>query len=107
MAFHLLSVSGLITDTVSNGHMQDTMGKPASGMSVFSPPVGMIFTASGPLQFVLRRPTGSTPENIPPATGIPMKGTTGSRSGAPPSSRPARRRRGLRGCHTLSRVNTV
>ena len=35
------------------------------------------------------------------------KGTTGSRSGAPPSSRPARRRRGLRGCHTLSRVNTV
>jgi len=35
------------------------------------------------------------------------KGTTGSRSGAPPSSRPARGRRGLRGCHTLSRVNTV
>jgi len=35
------------------------------------------------------------------------KGTTGSRSGAPPSSRPARRRRGVRGCHTLSRVNTV
>jgi hypothetical protein len=24
-----------------------------------------------------------------------------------PSSRPARRRRGVRGCHTLSRVNTV
>jgi len=38
MAFHLLSVSGLITDTVSNGHMQDTMGKPASGMSVFFSP---------------------------------------------------------------------
>jgi len=36
-----------------------------------------------------------------------QKGTTGSRSGAPPSSRPARRRRGLRDCHTLSRVNTV
>jgi len=36
-----------------------------------------------------------------------QKGTTGSRSGAPPSSRPALRRRGLRGCHTLSRVNTV
>jgi len=36
-----------------------------------------------------------------------QKGTTGSRSGAPPSSRPARRRGGLRGCHTLSRVNTV
>jgi len=35
------------------------------------------------------------------------KGTTGSRSGAPPSSRPARRRGGLRGCHTLNRVNTV
>ena len=35
------------------------------------------------------------------------EGTTGSRSGAPPSSRPARGRRGLRGCHTLSRVNTV
>jgi len=35
------------------------------------------------------------------------KGTKGSRSGAPLSSRPARRRRGLRGCHTLSRVNTV
>jgi len=34
-------------------------------------------------------------------------GTTGSRSGSPPSRRPARRRRGLRGCHTLSRVNTV
>ena len=32
---------------------------------------------------------------------------TGSRGGAPPSSRPARRRRGLWGCHTLSRVNTV
>jgi len=36
-----------------------------------------------------------------------QKGTTGSRSGAPPSSGPARGRRGLRGCHTLSRVNTV
>jgi ribonuclease HI len=35
------------------------------------------------------------------------QGTTGSRSRAPPSSRPARRRRGFRGCHTLSRVNTV
>jgi hypothetical protein len=34
-------------------------------------------------------------------------GTTGSRSGAPPSSRLARRRRGVRGCHTLNRVNTV
>jgi len=32
---------------------------------------------------------------------------TGSRGGAPPSSRPARRQRGLRGCYTLSRVNTV
>jgi hypothetical protein len=29
-------------------------------------------------------------------------GTTGSRGGAPPSNRPARRRRGLRDCHTLS-----
>jgi hypothetical protein len=36
-----------------------------------------------------------------------LLGTTGSRSGAPPSNRQARRRRGLRDCHTLSRVNTV
>jgi len=36
-----------------------------------------------------------------------QKGTLGSRSGALPCSWPAQRRRGLRGCHTLSRVNTV
>jgi len=35
-------------------------------------------------------------------------GTKGSGGGAPPSSRLARRRRGLfRSCHTLVRVNTV
>ena len=35
-------------------------------------------------------------------------GTKGSGGGAPPSSRFARRRRGLsRSCHTLIRVNTV
>ena len=35
------------------------------------------------------------------------EGTTGSRSGAPPSSLPARSWRGLGVCHTLSWVNTV
>ena len=34
-------------------------------------------------------------------------GMMGSRSGALTSTRPARRGRGLRDCHTLSRVNTV
>jgi len=35
-----------------------------------------------------------------------QKGTTSTRSGAPPSSRPAQSG-GVKGCHTLSRVDTV
>jgi len=63
-----------------------------------------LFSEHSIIEFVLERVPLRTK---PVSTVIFRKGTTGSRSGAQPSSWPARRRRRLRECHTLSRVNTV
>ena len=96
-----------VASTITDNHVEQLLR--ATNTDTHNHPVASSIT-NNHLEEPSRTTTTDTHHQLPsqqPPNWHCLEGMTGSRRRAPPSSRPARRRRGVGVCHTLNRVNTV